>query len=560
MEQQLDVLRDCLSQDTFKYEKISFVDSRIENLISDIYNFDSEHNFLVDISHEEALTHHLVGHIPSQSTTYADIFDHVRSQINIDDHLEDGQPTEHALLYHEFDNNLYCVLLQETMDIDALKSEMLQFFQALNSAACVVALHEGCIRSFNVIKEEFNTLKANIHPRITFSLVFLPFLGMFLLGCSFSVLNPLLPEQLTTLNAGSFAYSAILSVFALSSTIASPFLGKITDKFGQRLTILVCLFFLSVSLYCSAISKTLIGHFMSRALGGIFASCTVTISSLFSDLTPKNSPAKVHLFGWMTSMMSLSGIFGIFGGAYFYDNVFDKSFEKTMYLFMLFCFVSFIVEFFGLKNHIEPQKKICSTKSRVTGLSRAEFNRFKELEDAVSEKSIKLVDGVPISNISYSMVSYFIKHKRFRYAMLSTFLVWSTNQTILNTVGYDLVTQQNASATLVSYVLLIMAVSMVMFHMFFVKRLSKNIGQYKLALYGQILITIVYSLYNFFDSYISYCVISAFHGIVSFVVGPVMTISADCASGWGALQDRLSLVAFLTHPSIGHMGVVSQLV
>ncbi|MQS88891.1 MFS transporter [Companilactobacillus mishanensis] len=99
------------------------------------------------------------------------------------------------------------------------------------------------------------------------------------------------------------------SLFALAQFVASPIVGRISDKIGRRPVIVVGLFTYAISEVIFALATTLPVFNISRVIGGLSAAMVIPTSmALASDLTTLKERAKV--IGWLSAAFSGGLILG----------------------------------------------------------------------------------------------------------------------------------------------------------------------------------------------------------------------------------------------------------
>lgn len=193
------------------------------------------------------------------------------------------------------------------------------------------------------------------------------FLTVFIYLLGFGIVIPIIPILSTQLGASATETGLLLSAYSLMQFIFSPFWGKLSDKFGRRPILLICLFgeIFSYLLFARANNLTLL--FVARLFSGFFGASISTASAYISDITPPNERSKgMALIG---AAFGLGFLFGpaIGGGLTVWaehispDIMFRTSFSS--YWVSALCLVTFIFAYFNLKETLdlktehEPQAK-----------------------------------------------------------------------------------------------------------------------------------------------------------------------------------------------------------
>jgi multidrug resistance protein len=129
-------------------------------------------------------------------------------------------------------------------------------------------------------------------------------LGLVMLvnALSFGTIIPLLYPYAQRFGVGPFELSALFASFSLAQLIATPIIGRLSDRYGRKLLLLGCLLGTSLSLALFA-SATVAWHlFVARILDGITGGNNSVAQAMIADST--------------TSSAERAKAFGILGAAY----------------------------------------------------------------------------------------------------------------------------------------------------------------------------------------------------------------------------------------------------
>jgi DHA1 family tetracycline resistance protein-like MFS transporter len=113
---------------------------------------------------------------------------------------------------------------------------------------------------------------------------------IYLLG--FGIVIPIIPILSTELGATSLQTGLLLSVYSLMQFIFSPFWGKLSDKYGRRPILLICLMGEVFSYLLFAQARSLEVLFIARLFSGFFGASISTASAYISDITPPEERSK----------------------------------------------------------------------------------------------------------------------------------------------------------------------------------------------------------------------------------------------------------------------------
>jgi DHA1 family tetracycline resistance protein-like MFS transporter len=181
------------------------------------------------------------------------------------------------------------------------------------------------------------------HLVIIFVTVFIYLLG-------FGIIIPVMPILSRDFGASSTQVGMLMAIFSLMQFLFSPFWGRLSDKFGRRPILLICLLGEGLAYLLFASARSLEGLFVARALAGFFGASLATASAYISDVTPEDSRSKgMALIGAAFGLgfvfgPALGGLLAFWGHQINPAPYFDTSFSSLWVAGI--CFVNF---FFALK-------------------------------------------------------------------------------------------------------------------------------------------------------------------------------------------------------------------
>ncbi|CUQ12611.1 MFS transporter [Clostridium baratii] len=137
-------------------------------------------------------------------------------------------------------------------------------------------------------------------------------ISVFLCGIGFSIITPVVPflVQSYTSNAGEQAIVVTLltSVYAVCVFLAAPGLGALSDKYGRRPLLLICLLGSSIGYLIFGTGGALWVLFVGRIIEGITGGSISTIFAYFADIIPRDQRTKY--FGWISAVVGVGTIIG----------------------------------------------------------------------------------------------------------------------------------------------------------------------------------------------------------------------------------------------------------
>ncbi|KAL0219766.1 hypothetical protein P9112_005419 [Eukaryota sp. TZLM1-RC] len=149
--------------------------------------------------------------------------------------------------------------------------------------------------------------------------MFITLLSLFVAFLGFSIVNPLFPSYIGEFSDSAFHVGLVLGILAVTQFIFSPILGKISDKKGRRVVIILSLIGLNVCLILTGFATTVLHLTMVRALSGVFASLTSVCQAYLADVTlPAERSSYMGLAGASQGVaLSLGPVIGGFVYHYF---------------------------------------------------------------------------------------------------------------------------------------------------------------------------------------------------------------------------------------------------
>lgn len=118
------------------------------------------------------------------------------------------------------------------------------------------------------------------------------FVTVFLYLVGFGVMLPIIPMLSLEFGASSTQVGLLMSVYSLMQFVFSPFWGRLSDRWGRRPILLFCIIGEVFAYILFALSDTLWGLFVARALAGFFGASISTASAYISDVTSPQERSK----------------------------------------------------------------------------------------------------------------------------------------------------------------------------------------------------------------------------------------------------------------------------
>jgi DHA1 family tetracycline resistance protein-like MFS transporter len=205
---------------------------------------------------------------------------------------------------------------------------------------------------------------------VLFSVVFLDNLG-------FAIVVPYLYFYMLELGGSPFLYGLLLASYSLLSFIFTPFVARISDRFGRRKIILVALAVSSFSYFIFGSAQAIWILFVGRMLSGTTAATVPVAQAYVADVTTKNDRLRyLGLLGAAAGLAFITGpaIGGTLSGLFGYS--------VPSFLASALAFANLVSAYFRLPEPSvfrDPKKTVIS---------------FDALLDVLKRRQIKLLFSI----------------------------------------------------------------------------------------------------------------------------------------------------------------------
>lgn len=195
------------------------------------------------------------------------------------------------------------------------------------------------------------------------------FLVVFSNLLGFGIIIPLLPYYAEKFGAEPNEVTLLMASYSLMQLIFSPILGRISDIYGRKRVLILCLIGSAASYAFLFLANSFVLVLLARSLAGIFGSTTAIANAYVTETTsPENRSKGMGLIG---AAFGLGLVFGpVIGGFFGGGDINNIDFQTPFLFALIVSIISFILAYFLLN---EPKKR------NKQFISMNFFNSFKDL-------------------------------------------------------------------------------------------------------------------------------------------------------------------------------------
>lgn len=285
-------------------------------------------------------------------------------------------------------------------------------------------------------------------------------ISVFLCGIGFSIITPVVPflVESYTSNAGEQAIVVTLltSVYAVCVFFAAPGLGALSDKYGRRPLLLVCLLGSAIGYLIFGIGGALWVLFVGRIIEGITGGSISTIFAYFADIIPRDQRTKY--FGWVSAVVGVGTIIGpTLGGL-----LSKFGYAVPMYFGAIVTLVNVVYGFLYMPESLNKN-------DRLKEITFVRLNPFTQLVSILSIKNLKRL-------------------------LVSAFLLWIPNGSLQAIFSQFTMDTFNWKPALIGLMFSIMGFQDIISQGFIMPKLLTKLSDKQIAILGMISEIIGYSL------------------------------------------------------------------
>lgn len=224
--------------------------------------------------------------------------------------------------------------------------------------------------------------KQNTEQTIDKNALIFGLISVFLCGMGFSIIVPIIPflvqPYVHTSGNQAMMVTLLTSVYALCVFFAAPGLGALSDKYGRRPILLICLLGSSIGYLIFGIGGALWVLFIGRIIDGITGGNISTIFAYFSDITTEKNRTKY--FGWISAIAGIGTILGPTLGGF----LAKFGYAVPLYFGALITLLNLIYGLFYMPESLNKA-------NRLETVTFIRLNPFSQLLNILSIKNLKRI-------------------------------------------------------------------------------------------------------------------------------------------------------------------------
>jgi DHA1 family tetracycline resistance protein-like MFS transporter len=285
-------------------------------------------------------------------------------------------------------------------------------------------------------------------------------ISVFLCGLGFSIISPVVPFLVKPYTNSSSEQAIVVtlltSVYAVCVFFAAPVLGALSDKYGRRPVLLICLLGSAFGYFVFGMGGALWVMFIGRVIEGVTGGDVSTIFAYFADIIPREQRTKY--FGWVSAVVGMGSIIGptIGGLLAKYGNA------VPMYFGAVITLLNAIYGFFFMPESLKKE-------NRVKEITAKRLNPFLQLGSILSMKKLK-------------------------WLLISAFLLWLPNGSLQAVFSQFSIDTFRFSPTQIGLMFSIMGAMDIVSQGFIMPKLLHILGDKQIAMLGMISEIVGYSV------------------------------------------------------------------
>ncbi|WP_160692300.1 MFS transporter [Clostridium sp. C2-6-12] len=222
--------------------------------------------------------------------------------------------------------------------------------------------------------------KLNIEQTVNKNALIFGLISVFLCGIGFGIISPVVPflvqPYITNPEKQAIVVTLLTSVYAVCMFLSAPGLGALSDKYGRRPVLLICLLGSAIGYLIFGIGGSIWILFAGRIIDGITGGTIGTLFAYFADIIPPEHRTKY--FGWMSAIVGVGGVIGpTLGGL-----LAKFGYSVPLYFGAIITLLNVIYGFFFMPESLHKN-------NRLKEITFVRLNPFTQLANILSMKNLQ---------------------------------------------------------------------------------------------------------------------------------------------------------------------------
>ncbi len=295
------------------------------------------------------------------------------------------------------------------------------------------------------IKSQKNTNQTIDKKAFIFGLM-----SVFLCGIGFSIITPVVPflvePYIKNPENQAIVVTLLTAIYAVCVFFAAPGLGALSDRFGRRPLLLICLLGSAAGYIVFGIGGALWVLFAGRIIEGITGGSISTIFAYFADITPREQRTKY--FGWISAAAGVGAAIGpTFGGL-----LARFGYSVPMYFGAGITLLNLLYGFFFMPESLQKD-------NRLKKITLVRLNPFTQLVSILSIKGLKRL-------------------------LISAFLIWLPNGSLQAVFSQFTIDTFNWAPVIIGLMFSIMGIQDIISQGFIMPKLLIKLSDAQIAILG----------------------------------------------------------------------------
>ncbi len=277
-------------------------------------------------------------------------------------------------------------------------------------------------------------------------------ISVFLCGMGFSIISPVIPflvkPYISNPSEQAIFVTLLTSVYAVCVFFSAPGLGALSDRYGRRPILLVCLLGSAIGYLVFGIGGALWVLFAGRIIDGITGGNISTIFAYFADITPREQRTKY--FGWISAVVGVGTVLGpTIGGL-----LAKFGYSVPFYFGAIITLINLVYGIFYMPESLD-------NNNRLKKITFVRLNPFTQLISVLSIKNLKRL-------------------------LISGFLLWITSGSFQALFSQFTMNTFNWTPAIIGLILSIMGIQDIISQGFIMPKLLIKLSDIKITVLGMV--------------------------------------------------------------------------